>query len=145
MSGLRTRMYDIAKKVTMPPRISRPTVDPRSVSWKRRSSQLRSCARTCAGEDMGLHGARTAVGCAARFACRPRRTPVDAAGARVGGGDRPLSGRTPTIGGMRIPETRSEELPPMRVNTVTMFLVGRSEEHTSELQSRENLVCRLLL
>src|SRR5690606_42061590 len=24
-------------------------------------------------------------------------------------------------------------------------LVGRSEEHTSELQSRENLVCRLLL
>src|SRR5690606_41091761 len=25
------------------------------------------------------------------------------------------------------------------------FLNGRSEEHTSELQSRENLVCRLLL
>src|SRR5690606_40208537 len=25
------------------------------------------------------------------------------------------------------------------------MLVGRSEEHTSELQSRENLVCRLLL
>lgn len=25
---------------------------------------------------------------------------------------------------MRIPETRSEDLPPMRVNTVTMFLVG---------------------
>src|SRR5690606_40779706 len=25
------------------------------------------------------------------------------------------------------------------------FLKGRSEEHTSELQSRENLVCRLLL
>src|SRR5690606_42046492 len=25
------------------------------------------------------------------------------------------------------------------------FLAGRSEEHTSELQSRENLVCRLLL
>src|SRR5690606_42141554 len=24
-------------------------------------------------------------------------------------------------------------------------LIGRSEEHTSELQSRENLVCRLLL
>src|SRR5690606_40373814 len=30
----------------------------------------------------------------------------------------------------------SEEAPPMRI---------RSEEHTSELQSRENLVCRLLL
>src|SRR5690606_41467437 len=25
------------------------------------------------------------------------------------------------------------------------FFLGRSEEHTSELQSRENLVCRLLL
>src|SRR5690606_41754524 len=28
---------------------------------------------------------------------------------------------------------------------VAWFLTGRSEEHTSELQSRENLVCRLLL
>src|SRR5690606_40704484 len=26
-----------------------------------------------------------------------------------------------------------------------IFFAGRSEEHTSELQSRENLVCRLLL
>src|SRR5690606_41933084 len=26
-----------------------------------------------------------------------------------------------------------------------VVLMGRSEEHTSELQSRENLVCRLLL
>src|SRR5690606_41644064 len=25
------------------------------------------------------------------------------------------------------------------------YFIGRSEEHTSELQSRENLVCRLLL
>src|SRR5690606_41417347 len=29
--------------------------------------------------------------------------------------------------------------------TVEYGLTGRSEEHTSELQSRENLVCRLLL
>src|SRR5690606_40624690 len=28
--------------------------------------------------------------------------------------------------------------------TMSLF-IGRSEEHTSELQSRENLVCRLLL
>src|SRR5690606_40723025 len=28
---------------------------------------------------------------------------------------------------------------------VSMLSVNRSEEHTSELQSRENLVCRLLL
>ena len=26
-----------------------------------------------------------------------------------------------------------------------VFITGRSEEHTSELQSRRNLVCRLLL
>src|SRR5436309_11436785 len=30
-------------------------------------------------------------------------------------------------------------------NLFQPVLVGRSEEHTSELQSRENLVCRLLL
>src|SRR5690606_40560747 len=28
---------------------------------------------------------------------------------------------------------------------ITGVVIGRSEEHTSELQSRENLVCRLLL
>src|SRR5690606_39809308 len=28
---------------------------------------------------------------------------------------------------------------------LALFFVDRSEEHTSELQSRENLVCRLLL
>src|SRR5688572_32292081 len=32
---------------------------------------------------------------------------------------------------------------PLRDNTVTLF--ERSEEHTSELQSQSNLVCRLLL
>src|SRR5690606_39755075 len=30
-------------------------------------------------------------------------------------------------------------------NLPCVLIVGRSEEHTSELQSRENLVCRLLL
>src|SRR5690606_40655545 len=30
-------------------------------------------------------------------------------------------------------------------NRERIFIVARSEEHTSELQSRENLVCRLLL
>src|SRR5690606_41589013 len=30
-------------------------------------------------------------------------------------------------------------------NTKHFYLLSRSEEHTSELQSRENLVCRLLL
>src|SRR5690606_40103051 len=39
--------------------------------------------------------------------------------------------------------------PTVPVETITAYIVqvslGRSEEHTSELQSRENLVCRLLL
>src|SRR5437016_8384955 len=30
-------------------------------------------------------------------------------------------------------------------STTTMYLVNRSEEHTSELQSLTNIVCRLLL
>src|SRR5207249_1736769 len=33
----------------------------------------------------------------------------------------------------------------VRVVSFTQFLLGRSEEHTSELQSRFDLVCRLLL
>src|SRR5690606_39376965 len=33
----------------------------------------------------------------------------------------------------------------MRDEPAIAVAVGRSEEHTSELQSRENLVCRLLL
>src|SRR5690606_41937761 len=31
------------------------------------------------------------------------------------------------------------------VNAGLLYILARSEEHTSELQSRENLVCRLLL
>src|SRR5690606_5955466 len=33
----------------------------------------------------------------------------------------------------------------VRQDTHTLIVAARSEEHTSELQSRENLVCRLLL
>src|SRR5690606_40933286 len=33
----------------------------------------------------------------------------------------------------------------LELHGVRLTLLGRSEEHTSELQSRENLVCRLLL
>src|SRR2546428_7271559 len=33
----------------------------------------------------------------------------------------------------------------VRYQTVTIGRIGRSEEHTSELQSRSDLVCRLLL
>src|SRR2546428_7190595 len=33
----------------------------------------------------------------------------------------------------------------LRASSIAMFGTGRSEEHTSELQSRSDLVCRLLL
>src|SRR5690606_41332004 len=36
-------------------------------------------------------------------------------------------------------------MPNPKTGTVTMDVKTRSEEHTSELQSREKLVCRLLL
>src|SRR5690606_41232622 len=36
-------------------------------------------------------------------------------------------------------------LPGVRPLGLPVHVLGRSEEHTSELQSRENLVCRLLL
>src|SRR5690349_24210458 len=35
--------------------------------------------------------------------------------------------------------------PPENIGTELLGSVGRSEEHTSELQSRRDLVCRLLL
>src|SRR5690606_15557836 len=45
-----------------------------------------------------------------------------------------------------ITETGQQQLVgPGRLELPTSRLSGRSEEHTSELQSRENLVCRLLL
>src|SRR5437660_7733000 len=47
----------------------------------------------------------------------------------------------PTAGGRgsHVPQAKREEGRPAQVQ------VGRSEEHTSELQSRGHLVCRLLL
>src|SRR5690606_40716477 len=47
-----------------------------------------------------------------------------------------------------IPKTNTLDItidPLLLPNKFNMLLIHRSEEHTSELQSRENLVCRLLL
>src|SRR6266700_6884232 len=46
--------------------------------------------------------------------------------------------RTQAPRAKRVPATTAPPRPPLRC-------APRSEEHTSELQSRENLVCRLLL
>src|SRR3712207_7748102 len=43
------------------------------------------------------------------------------------------------------PRPKGEDAQPMAEDTLSARLVERSEEHTSELQSRQYLVCRLLL
>src|SRR5207302_2389108 len=52
------------------------------------------------------------------------------------------SGQTPHSSTMAISTAAS--IGPL-YQTAVVSRIGRSEEHTSELQSRENLVCRLLL
>src|SRR2546430_16618452 len=49
--------------------------------------------------------------------------------------------RVPAITGFPVITAGSEEIKSVLILSVT----GRSEEHTSELQSQSNLVCRLLL
>src|SRR5688572_32478141 len=43
------------------------------------------------------------------------------------------------------PSAESSTIPPKPTRAATGSSAGRSEEHTSELQSQSNLVCRLLL
>src|SRR5207302_2126371 len=70
----------------------------------------------------------------------------------------PVPGGLPKLG---LPDVKLTDLPPLLATALSIFFVilaqsaatsrayaihyTRSEEHTSELQSRENLVCRLLL
>src|SRR5215475_15171414 len=72
-----------------------------------------------------------------------RRLRADGGRARQGVGAGEIhrrSGRAGPAGGTHLPQS----LLPRR-DSRRRHLRGRSEEHTSELQSRENLVCRLLL
>src|SRR5690606_39745515 len=64
--------------------------------------------------------------------------PVDRRGLRLGPGPVPAA-----PGEGRPPGARRDRAP--RFAAAWSRSSGRSEEHTSELQSRENLVCRLLL
>src|SRR5690606_40387860 len=47
--------------------------------------------------------------------------------------------------GWTSPGTRARPIDTPSVGDIVPLVTSRSEEHTSELQSRENLVCRLLL
>src|SRR5690606_42006550 len=57
------------------------------------------------------------------------------------GGDQPL----PQLGRLQHPAAVGGTHPGLRQMRRGDHFLRRSEEHTSELQSRENLVCRLLL
>src|SRR5690606_41787318 len=59
----------------------------------------------------------------------------------------PISRRRAVAGAARVPHAGPRRLPGPRGALRAAGVRGarRSEEHTSELQSRENLVCRLLL
>src|SRR5437016_9032223 len=61
------------------------------------------------------------------------------------GGERPLPHRGTEAGARRQSRTRSEARAERRAAGFDCRLAPRSEEHTSELQSLTNLVCRLLL
>src|SRR5690606_40403711 len=57
----------------------------------------------------------------------------------------PTSGQTEVALNPIIEASFNETLNPASITADVVQLRKRSEEHTSELQSRENLVCRLLL
>src|SRR5437773_1698711 len=91
-----------------------------------------------------------------RHAARPRR-PLDAALRRGGRAALPVSGLAPRLRpgayGREIPSGGPDEIrSPLRApdaeaarRALRVPLLPRSEEHTSELQSHHDLVCRLLL
>src|SRR5438067_10711110 len=62
---------------------------------------------------------------------------------------RPWGESPPSVSGRGIPRRRGIESAPLAIRRRTASsgrpILGRSEEHTSELQSRFDLVCRLLL
>src|SRR6266700_2937284 len=58
----------------------------------------------------------------------------------------PAATRVPAASEQAAAQTAAERPGDRFINTrIHIPLAGRSEEHTSELQSRENLVCRLLI
>src|SRR5690606_41998854 len=75
----------------------------------------------------------------------PTRRSSDLAGRRHQRGDVEAAGLAPARHASDHPPARRPPRHGCRHRGHAIGRVGRSEEHTSELQSRENLVCRLLL
>src|SRR5688500_833698 len=82
------------------------------------------------------------TGCGARRSASPIPSRAACAGARLLA---LLSGATASHGGCGPVIAQSTPLPGAAVSAETAALTARSGEHTSELQSPCNLVCRLLL
>src|SRR5690606_40021888 len=71
-----------------------------------------------------------------------RGSAVGAGGGAAHGGPNPWSARTSRAAGVVTKATKASAARGWGASATAA--IGRSEEHTSELQSRENLVCRLL-
>src|SRR5690606_21945384 len=113
-----------------------------AVTWT--VSRVVGSSAACAGAAGRIQAwqdrARAAGAARARRAARGGRDGTDIGGSRHEGGRPRGRTRTERFGGFR---------PGVAVRGCRARAAarngGRSEEHTSELQSRENLVCRLLL
>src|SRR5256884_5957540 len=101
------------------------------------------CRRTCGDSRLVFKGGHllTAAGmCLLRICLKPER---------VRGWARALRNSSGTLASPRM-ESHARRLPAtvfqrVRTRSFLPFPITRSEEHTSELQSRLHLVCRLLL
>src|SRR5207302_2511423 len=113
----RTRKYSCLRSGTNRPRSSSTVACSTTKLTSRWMRKLSSCF--CAGGAVCCPGSCGGAGCCA-WAPLPVHTPASAS---------------------RMREVKRET----RLSLVAGGIVARSEEHTSELQSRENLVCRLLL
>lgn len=115
MSGLSTTMYAIVKKVTIPPRTSRPTVEPRSEMWKKPSSPPRRGGDDVAVVDMAP---TVAVPCDGRVTARGYADDVDAGTGRPEGDE----GGTTPYGAPPAPALEPLALPMRRIVEVGLGL-----------------------
>src|SRR3989449_8041624 len=117
-----------------------------------------TCTAPCCATSAG---ATASGGSTGRSTSIKRSSTIDRAGAMTSGswrGSAVLLLVAPLVGAALVAPTRESVLyvsnevsnsitviSPRSVGAIATIAVGRSEEHTSELQSRLHLVCRLLL
>src|SRR5690606_41456889 len=98
-----------------------------------------TCTETPATYPLSLHDALPISRPAPRWRRRPRAAQPQARAARV------RRGAGGSLSWAEASGDSTRRVPGILFSGIYRSLRTRSEEHTSELQSRENLVCRLLL